>query len=461
MFFHQFFVEGLGCASYLIGCESQGVAAVIDPQRNVTGYLEHATRRGMKITHIIETHLHADHVSGNTELAARTGGRIYLHAACRAEFPHQPLLDGEIIQVGRINIQVLHTPGHTPDSILLLVSDTSRSPEPWLALTGDLLFVGDAGRPDLLGVKATRDLAGQLYTSLFEKIVPLNDGLLVYPGHGVGSLCGRSLGSVLSSSLGYEKRNNPALAIQGQPAFIEFMLHNLPEQPANHQRIKTINRRGAGILGQINPAQITLPEAIQLMHKGASILDTRSKEAYLHAHIPGSIHIPANEHLSNQVAYVLSPDLPAILLLESESSYAEVIYSLARVGYENVAGYLQGSIQSWQAAGLPVESDGIQDLMAAELNRKLSRGEPLAVVDVREGWEFAQGHIREALHHPLGQFFDTEIRVDPHQAVAIICAIGNRSQVAATLLWKTGYTKVYNVLDGIAGWQNAGLDLVH
>ena len=212
MFTQQFFVEGLGCASYIVGCEAKGIAAVIDPDREVQKYLDVAAGRGLKITHIIETHLHADHVSGNTDLAARTGADIYVHETSGAEYPHKSLKDDDVIALGNIRIRALHTPGHTPESITLLVSDTTRAEEPWLALTGDTLFVGDIGRPDLVGMEAARGLANDMYDSLFEKILPLNDSLLIYPGHGAGSLCGKSIGSMKSSTLGFERKYNLSLS---------------------------------------------------------------------------------------------------------------------------------------------------------------------------------------------------------------------------------------------------------
>jgi glyoxylase-like metal-dependent hydrolase (beta-lactamase superfamily II) len=212
MFTQQFFVEGLGCASYMVGCEAQGIAAVIDPDREVQKYLDVAASRGLNITHIIETHLHADHVSGNTDLAARTGADIYVHEASDAEYEHKNLKHHDIIELGNIRLRVMHTPGHTPESITLLVSDTTRAEEPWLALTGDTLFVGDIGRPDLVGVEAARGLARNMHESLFEKILPLNDSLLIYPGHGAGSLCGKSIGAMRSTTLGFERYTRPGSA---------------------------------------------------------------------------------------------------------------------------------------------------------------------------------------------------------------------------------------------------------
>ncbi|HAX69538.1 MAG TPA: MBL fold metallo-hydrolase, partial [Anaerolineae bacterium] len=196
MYSQQFFIDGLGCASYIVGCEAKGVAAIIDPDREVQKYLDAATSRGLTITHIIETHLHADHVSGNSDLAARTGATIYVHEASGAEFPHQPVKDGDVLELGNLRLKVIHTPGHTPESITLLLTDTTRSEQPWIALTGDTLFVGDMGRPDLVGAEAANGLASDMYHTINEKILPLSDGLMIYPGHGAGSLCGKSIGSM-------------------------------------------------------------------------------------------------------------------------------------------------------------------------------------------------------------------------------------------------------------------------
>ena len=293
MYVEQFFVEGLGCASYLVGCEAKGVAAVVDPDRDVQRYIDAAQRRGMQITHIIETHLHADHVSGNTDLAARTGAKIYIHEAAEAKFAHEPLHDGDVLELGAVRMQVTATPGHTPESITLLVADTTRSAEPWMALTGDLLFVGDVGRPDLVGLDAARDLAGHLHESLFDKVMKLDDALLIYPGHGAGSLCGRAIGSVRSTTLGFERKHNPALQVGEKDAFVEYMTTNLPEQPGNHQRIKAMNRRGPAPLGEIRPVALSIEDAVPYFRQGAGLLDLRPKAAYVAEHVPGSVHLEA------------------------------------------------------------------------------------------------------------------------------------------------------------------------
>lgn len=459
MYHEQFFIEGLGCASYLIGCEAEGIAAVIDPDRDVKKYLDAAQAHGLQITHILETHLHADHVSGNTDLAKRTGADIYIHEQARAGFPHKPLKHGDILKLGNVRLEVRHTPGHTPESITLLVSDTTRGDEPWLALTGDTLFVGDAGRPDLVGVEAARTLAGQMHDSLFNQILPLDDGLLVFPGHGAGSLCGKSIGAMRSTTLGFERRHNPALAERTQEEFIQFATSNLPEQPGNHQRIKSINRNGPTPLGDFKPKPLSIKEAIPHFQRGAGLLDTRPKAAFVERHVPGSVHLYADDQLSNKAGFVLLPDYPLILIAENEAAYRRVVYSLARIGYERIIGYLSQGLDDWEAMGLPITSGDIEDISPDELNFMLENGNgsrPL-VLDVREPWEYRQGHVPNAVLIPLGDLALRVNELDPSKPVAVICATGNRSQSAAALLGQKSFKKIYNVVSGTMGWVQQGL----
>lgn len=427
MFFQQFCVEGLGCASYLVGCEDKGVAAVVDPDRNVRPYLDVAKSRGLKITHVIETHLHADHVSGNTDLAQQTGADIYLHEAAHAEFPHQTLKDGDTLQIGNVQLVARHTPGHTPESITLFVIDQTRGADPWMALTGDTLFVGDVGRPDLVGAEAAQELSGNLYDSLFTALLSQDDGLLIYPGHGAGSLCGRSIGSVRSSSLGFEWRHNPALAMRDRTSFIEYMTTNLPEQPANHKRIKTMNRQGPPPLGLIEPLPLSIQDAIGHFQRGAALLDIRSKAEYVRAHVPGSVHLEADDQLSSRIGFVLPPHLPIILLAESEADYRQVVLNLARVGYDRVVGYLDGGMDAWERAGLPITGGDIEDIEPSELHRMLSNGSRPIVVDVREPWEYAQARIPGSKLISLGELNARIKELDPQQPVAVVCDTGSRS----------------------------------
>lgn len=461
MYTEQFFVDGLGCASYLIGCESQGVAAVIDPDRDVQRYLDAAAGRGLKITHIIETHLHADHVSGNTDLAERTGADIYLHEAGEARFAHKTLQGGDTLWLGRVRLDVHHTPGHTPESISLLVSDTTRAPQPWMVLTGDTLFVGDIGRPDLVGAEAARGLAGDLYTSLFDNLLQLDDMVMVYPGHGAGSLCGRAIGSVRSTTVGFERRFNPALAPRAREEFITYATSELPEQPGNHQRIKSMNRQGPAPLGEPVARPLTIQNAIPYFQMGAALLDLRPRADFVKTHVPGSVHLEADDQLSNRAGFVLPPQVPVILLLADPANYRRVVLSLARVGYDNVVGYLADSLDTWRALGLPLASGDVKDIAPAELKKLLDTGNgdrPL-IIDVREPWEFRGGHLPGARLIPLGQLGAHLGELDPRQAVAVVCATGSRSQSAAALLNQKGFKTVYNVLGGTTGWIMSGLSL--
>lgn len=464
MYTQQFFIEGLGCASYIVGCEAKGVAAVIDPDRDVQKYLNAAAGRNLNITHIIETHLHADHVSGNSELAARAGAKIYLHEASGAQFAHEKVADGDEIVLGNLRLKVVHTPGHTPESITLLVVDTTRSQQPWLALTGDTLFVGDMGRPDLVGAEAANGLAESMYHSLFDKILPLSDGLMIYPGHGAGSLCGKSIGSMRASTLGYERLSNPALAPREKNDFVEYAVSGLPEQPGNHTRIKSMNRAGVKPLGQVTPKPLSIRESIPHFQRGAGLLDTRPKAEYVTAHVPGSVHLEADDQLSNRIGFVFPPDAPMILLLKNPADYQRVVYSLARVGYENVVGYLAEGLDAWERMGLPLTAGDVKDVEPQELYQMIqscTNGDCPVIVDVREPWEFRQGHAPGAILMPLGQLSHRISELDPERPVAVICASGNRSQSAAALFGQKGFKTIYNVLGGTGAWMYSGLPLAH
>lgn len=461
MYVEQFFVEGLGCASYLVGCEGAGVAAVVDPDRDVQRYVDAAAARGLSITHIIETHLHADHVSGNTDLAARTGAHIYVHEASGAAFEHTPIKAGDELHLGNVRIAVRHTPGHTPESVTLLVSDLTRADEPWMALTGDTLFVGDIGRPDLVGKEAARGLAEQMHATLHDEYLPLPDSLMIFPGHGAGSLCGKSIGSVRSTTLGFERRHNPALEPRSREDFVDFATRDLPEQPGNHSRIKAMNRRGPRPLGEIRPRPISITDALREFRRGVGLLDTRTKAEYVERHIPGAVHLPADDQLSNRIGFVLPPDAPLILLLSDPADYRRVVLSLARVGFENVVGYLAEDLDAWQALGLPTTSGDVQDIEPKALQALLdgAEGERPLVIDVREPWEYAQGHVPGARLIPLGDLMARLGELDPAQPVAVICASGSRSQSAAALLGQKGFKTVYNVMGGTSRWLMADLAL--
>ena len=467
MYLEQFFIDGLGCASYLVGCEGAGVAAVVDPDRDVQKYLDSAAAHGLRITHIIETHLHADHVSGNTDLQDRTGADIYIHESAAAEFEHKTLAEGDTLALGNVRLAVRHTPGHTPESITLLVSDLTRAKEPWMALTGDTLFVGDIGRPDLVGLAAARGLASDMYDTIHDELLPLPDGVMVFPGHGAGSLCGKSIGAVRSTTIGFERHNNPALFPQERDAFIDFATAGLPEQPANVGDIKKINRRGPRPLGDVQPRPLTIQSSIPYFQSGAALLDLRSKAEFKAEHIPGSVHLELDDQLSNRIGFTLPPEAPVILFLGDatrpgvEDDYRRAVFALARVGFEQVVGYLAEGLDVWGAYGLPLTSGDVQDITPAELNNLLETGngsKPM-VLDVREPWEYAQGHVPGAQLISLGELSRRVGELDPATPVAVICATGSRSMSAAALLGGKGFETIYNVVGGTMRWMQSGLPL--
>jgi glyoxylase-like metal-dependent hydrolase (beta-lactamase superfamily II)/rhodanese-related sulfurtransferase len=456
MIFHQFFIDGLGCASYLLGSDQQGVAVVVDPDRDIKQYLDFAASHALKITHIIETHLHADHVSGNTALARHCGAPIYIHKAALAGFPHQILQGGDQIELGELCLEVLHTPGHTPESITLLVTEPAVSDQPILALTGDTLFAGDVGRPDLTGAKAMRELAWQMHRSLFSVFAGLEDGLAVYPGHGAGSLCGKSLRPERSTTLGYERQHNLAFEPQDVDSFITFATQKLPKQPGNHQAIKALNRHGPTLLDESILKPLSIKAAIPIFQRGAALLDTRPKKEYNARHIPGSVHMPLDEQLSNALSQVLPPETPLVLLPGKDQPVREIFFALVRVGYENLPGYLTESLEKWEALGLPVSSGDIQDITPLQLFDLLKDSQVL-LLDVRENWEYLRHRVPGGLLIPMGQLPRRLSELDPDRPTAVICEHGSRSKSAAAFLGQHKFQVIYNVIGGTQNWISAGL----
>ena len=436
MYLEQFFIDGLGCASYLVGCEGAGVAAVVDPDRDIQKYLDAASERGMSITHIIETHLHADHVSGNSDLAAQTGADIYVHEAAQAAFPHQKLTGGDVITLGNVELRVRFTPGHTPESITLLVVDKTRADEPWMALTGDTLFVGDAGRPDLVGMEAARELAGHMHTTLHDEYLTLSDGVMILPGHGAGSLCGKSIGSVLSSTMGYERQHNPALQVHERDAYIDFATADLPEQPGNHKRIKQINRQGPRPLGTVTPRPLTVQAAVTHFRQGAALLDTRSKADYRAKHIPGAVHLEADDQLSNRVGFVLPSDMPVILLLAVGADYNLLLIS--RFKEEIGAGLNTGIIRAMAGTGRVVTAAGL--VFAATMSSFIFSA--LVVLGqigttIGLGLMFdtliVRSFMTPSIAAMMGRWFWWPLTVRPRPASRMLRPFGSRNAVRALL----------------------------
>ena len=456
MYFKQFYLGCLAHASYMIG--SDGEAAVVDPRRDVDSYIEEARAQGLEIRHIIETHLHADFVSGHRELAHRTGAKIYFGANAGARFEHVPVREGDEIRMGDVLLRFLETPGHTPESVSVLVIDRAVSDVPKAVLTGDTLFIGDVGRPDLLGATMTaQELAGMLYDSLHGKLLTLPDSVEVYPAHGAGSLCGRNISSETSSTIGQQRQFNYALKPMPKEDFVRMMTTDLPEAPRYFARDVAINRGGASELGELpEPAALEARDVEALQRKGAIVLDTRPAAQYGAAHVPGSLHIGLSGQFASWAGALVSPQAPILLVAEDEEQVREARVRLARVGIENVAGYLAGGILEWDRAGLPLAT--MEQINVGELDARLREG-GVRVVDVRRPGEWASGHIGGATHLPLNALAESAGPLPKDEPLAMVCAGGYRSSIATSVLERQGFTRITNVVGGMAAWKSANFEV--
>jgi hydroxyacylglutathione hydrolase len=459
MYFEQFYLTCLAHASYMIG--SQGEAAVIDPQRDVDIYLKTADEQGLKIKHIFETHLHADFVSGHKELAARTGAKIYIGAQANAGFPHVPLTDGSEVSVGTVCIRALETPGHTAESVCLVVTDEAtagKNAQPYAVLTGDTLFIGDVGRPDLSKQHTPQQLAGMLYDSLHNKLLALPDSVKVYPAHGAGSLCGRAMRAERSSTIGTERLTNYALQIPTREEFMAQLTTNLPTRPEYFLEDAEINRSGAPALQELPPLPALSPAAVQsLLAERANVLDVRVGDEFAATHVPGSINIALSGQFASWAGGILGIHSNPVLVGANDAQIEEARLRLARVGIENVRGYLAGGVAAWQKAGLRIAKT--EQISAAELNRKLNDGSlhSADVLDVRREGEWQAGHIPGVECHPLDAFPQGLPKTSGSGALAVHCKSGYRSMIACSLLERSGVHNLLNVVGGFDAWHGAGL----
>src|ERR1700688_3218927 len=392
MYFEQFYLTCLSHASYMIG--SEGEAAVVDPQRDVDIYLKVAEEQNLKIRHIFETHLHADFVSGHKELAARTGARIYIGAQANAEFPHVPLTDGFELKNGAVRIRALETPGHTPESVCLVITDEKEAAQPCAVLTSDTLFIGDVGRPDLSKTHTSRELAGLLYDSLHKKLLALPDAVKVYPAHGAGSLCGRAMRAERSSTIGTERLTNYALQIASREEFVAQLTANLPSRPDYFLEDAEINRSGAATLTELPPLPALSPIEVQaLLREKVNLLDVRPGDEFAAGHVPGSINIALAGQFASWAGGILGIHSKPLLIGASDAQVEEARLRLARVGIEELRGYLAGGIMVWQNSGLPMQKTA--QISPRELNQKLRDGSVSAsdILDVRREAEWQAGHI--------------------------------------------------------------------
>ena len=456
MYFEQFYLGCLAHASYLLA--SDGEAVVVDPQRDVDFYVKVATEHGLAIRHIFETHLHADFVSGHKELAARTGAKIYMGAQAGAKFEHVPVGDGFELKFGKASIRVLETPGHTPESICLVVTDKEKSISPCAVLTGDTLFIGDVGRPDLSPRHTPAQLAGLLYDSLHTKVLTLPDNVMVYPAHGAGSLCGKNMRAERSSTIGTERLTNYALQIKSREEFIAQLTSNLPARPEYFLKDAEINRTGAAPLSELPALRaITPPELELMLRDGELALDVRSGDDFAAVHVPGSINIALSGQFASWAGTVLGLTAHPVLIADTDQQLEEARVRLARVGMEALNGYLAGGVASWKQAGFPVAQT--HQITAQELHSQL-QARAVQVLDVRRQPEWDAGHLESATWWPLDNFKVAPPEIDRDAPLAVHCKSGYRSIIASSLLERAGFHHVLNVVGGFDAWQQARLPVV-
>ena len=449
MHFKQFYVGCLAHASYLIG--DRGEAAVVDPSRDVQMYLDEAAAHGLTIKWILETHLHADFVSGHRELAARTGAEIAIGAKAEAGYPHRALREGDTVGVGDVVIEAVETPGHTPESLCFVVFERAVDSKPWAVLTGDTLFVGDVGRVDILSSRLpVAELAGLMYDSLHGKLLKLPDETKVYPAHGAGSLCGRSISKDSWSTIGRERQMNGALADHGREAFIADITRDVPETPVYFLHSRDLNKAGPSLDAQREfPPALAPLEAQARMAKGAVMLDARPANVFGACHPQGALSVSLDGQFASWVGTLVQPEEEIVLVVEPERA-EEAVTRLSRVGYERVVGILEGGCERWCAEGLPSQTLG--EIPATELRP----GNP-RVIDVRRPSEWDRFHLPGATSIPLAELPKRLAELDREAGWSVVCASGYRSMIAASVLQRAGFARVWSVTGGMDAYREAGL----
>jgi len=465
MILKQFYLNCLAHASYLVGDEETHIAAVVDPQRDVDQYVAFAEEHGLRIGHVFLTHFHADFIAGHLELRDRTGATIYLGAAAKAEYQFIPLAGGDVVELGRVRLTALETPGHTAESISILVYDLDRSAvEPYAVLTGDTLFVGDVGRPDLrvaLGWSAS-DLGGLLYESLWTQLMTLPDTSLVYPAHGAGSLCGKALSKETFSTIGEQRRSNYALQPMSKAAFVELVTADQPDAPPYFTYDAVLNSKERPTLDEtlareVNP--MTVEHLLALQSVGAQILDVRDPAEFASAHLAGSINIGLGGQFATWAGTILSRENPIVIIADPGREH-EAATRLGRIGFDHVAGYLQDGLESLKSRpDLTTHTERVSARLAAERAAPAGRNKPPLLLDVRTPSERAEKRISGSVGLPLNHVGDRLSEVPTDRPVLVYCAGGYRSSIAASLLQHHGHTNVSEIAGGITAWEAAKLPL--
>jgi len=458
MLLRYFYDDRLAQASYLVGCVKTGEAMVVDPMRDIAPYLAAAQKEGVRITHIAETHIHADYVSGSRELAAHTGATIYVSDTGPADWKYGYLSDGNLVpviegdawQVGNIRVEVLATPGHTPEHISFMITDTAGASEPIGVFTGDFIFVGDVGRPDLLenaaGFVGTKEPGARQQFASVQRFKQMPDYLQLWPAHGAGSACGKALGAIPSTTLGYEKRFSPAFQFNEEKAFVDWLLAGQPEPPKYFARMKYVNKVGPALLSEVpQPPQLERADLDTALKAGQLVIDLHNANDYARAHVRGSVSVPASSaNFSTYVGWFVKYDQPIYLIVPNVAQAQSLIQALQAIGVDNIAGLFGPDVLARSAEKLPI-------ITAQELAARLPKN-GLTIIDVRGAGEFKELHIAGAKHIPLGYLPDHLAEVPRDYTVVVQCASGYRSQIAASLLRRQGYNNVLDLVDGTDVW---------
>lgn len=453
MLIKHFFINKIAHSSYILA--GSDVCAIIDPQRDIDVYVDEARELGVVITHILQTHLHADFVSGHMDLAEKTGAKIYVAKSAKCTFDHAGLREGDTIEIEDIVIKVLETPGHTPEHLCFVVVDTSRGEEPVCAFVGDTLFVGDVGRPDLFPDRE-EELAGKLYHSLFDKILKLPDSCEVLPAHGAGSLCGRAMGAKWRSTIGYERKYNTALQIKDKDKFIKSLTEDTPTAPDHFSRCSEINRKGPALISQLPRMKELNAESFKEMIEKeiVAVVDTRSYLAFGSQHIPGSWSLDFNGNLPTFAGWVLPFNKDLLVVSDSFKEAEETNVWLRRVGQDRVVGYLDGGMAGWAVKGYI--SNHITVISAEDLHEKIKGSSKFVLLDVRASNEFEDSHIEKAINIPVADLRERHKDLNKEDAIIMICSSGNRSSLGVSILSQHGYKNLFNVAGGMTGYSAAG-----
>lgn len=472
MLLKRFYDDKLAQASYLVGCETTGEAFVLDPNRDAERYVQAAKAAEMRITHVAETHIHADFVSGSRELVRRTGARLYLSGEGGTDWQYlyaeddgaRVLKNGDVFDVGAVRIEARHTPGHTPEHLSFVVTDTESADRPIGVFTGDFVFVGDVGRPDLLEravrIAGSAEAAARTLFVSLQEFKRFPDYLQVWPGHGAGSACGKSLSAMPQSTVGYELRFNWALAVGTEEEFVRLVLAGQPDAPKYFAEMKRVNREGPRVIGEfVKPSRVDPARVSEVIGSGAIVVDTRGAADYADGHVARTINIPFNNSFTTRAGWLVPYGRDVYLLVaDMEGDAAAVAAGAARdlslIGLDRIAGYFDAAVLAD-----PSVLEKVPQMNSGELSEKLESSVAPVVLDVRERDEWEGGHIAGARNVPLGQLTERVAELERDRPLVLQCELGERSSIAASVLRAQGFTNVVNLSDGFAGWQRRGLPI--